>query len=50
VTILFSDLRDFTPWVEATPPADVVRELNAYFTEMETAIRRSPRSRGATSW
>ena len=40
VTILFADLRDFTPWVEATPPADVVRELNAYFTEMETAIRQ----------
>ncbi len=39
VTILFADLRDFTPWVEATPPAEVVRELNAYFTEMETAIR-----------
>jgi class 3 adenylate cyclase len=39
VTILFADLRDFTPWVEATPAADVVRELNAYFTEMELAIR-----------
>jgi class 3 adenylate cyclase len=39
VTMLFADLRDFTPWVEATPPADVVRELNAYFTEMEAAIR-----------
>jgi adenylate cyclase len=39
VTILFADLRDFTPWVEATPPDEVVRELNAYFTEMEAAIR-----------
>jgi adenylate cyclase len=39
VTILFSDLRDFTPWVESTPAAEVVSELNAYFTEMETAIR-----------
>ena len=39
VTILFADLRDFTPWVEATPPNEVVRELNGYFTEMETAIR-----------
>ena len=38
-TILFADLRDFTPWVEATPPGDVVRELNGYFTEMEAAIR-----------
>jgi adenylate cyclase len=39
VTILFSDLRDFTPWVEASPAADVVADLNAYFTEMDTAIR-----------
>jgi class 3 adenylate cyclase len=39
VTILFSDLRDFTPWVEASDPRAVVRDLNAYFTEMEAAIR-----------
>jgi adenylate cyclase len=39
VTILFADLRDFTPWVEATGPRDVVRDLNAYFTEMDQAIR-----------
>jgi adenylate cyclase len=39
VTILFSDLRDFTPWVEATDPREVVRDLNAYFGEMEGAIR-----------
>jgi class 3 adenylate cyclase len=38
VTILFADLRDFTPWVEATDPRQVVRDLNAYFTEMERAI------------
>jgi class 3 adenylate cyclase len=38
-TILFSDLRDFTTWVEASDPRDVVRDLNSYFTEMETAIR-----------
>jgi adenylate cyclase len=41
VTILFSDLRDFTPWVEATDPREVVRDLNAYFSEMEGAIRDS---------
>jgi adenylate cyclase len=41
VTILFSDLRDFTPWVEATDPREVVRDLNAYFGEMEGAIRAS---------
>jgi adenylate cyclase len=39
VTMLFSDLRDFTPWVEATGPREVVRDLNAYFTEMDGAIR-----------
>jgi adenylate cyclase len=38
-TILFADLRDFTPWVEASDPREVVRDLNAYFTEMQTAIR-----------
>jgi adenylate cyclase len=39
VTILFADLRDFTPWVEATAPQEVVRDLNHYFTEMNEAIR-----------
>ncbi len=39
VTILFADLRDFTPWVESTPPAQVVADLNEYFTEMDAAIR-----------
>lgn len=37
-TILFADLRDFTPWVESTDPREVLRDLNAYFTEMERAI------------
>ena len=39
VTILFADLRDFTPWVESSPPAEVVADLNEYFTEMDAAIR-----------
>src|SRR2546427_307304 len=39
VTVLFADLRDFTPWVEPTSPREVVRDLNAYFTEMDLAIR-----------
>src|SRR5215471_6668039 len=39
VTILFADLRDFTPWVERTGPREVVHDLNEYFTEMEAAIR-----------
>jgi class 3 adenylate cyclase len=39
VSILFADLRDFTPWVESRPPEEVVAGLNAYFTEMDAAIR-----------
>jgi len=39
VTVLFADLRDFTPWVERTGPREVVHDLNEYFTEMEAAIR-----------
>jgi adenylate cyclase len=39
VTILFADIRDFTPWVEATAPRQVVQDLNEYFTEMAEAIR-----------
>lgn len=39
VTVLFADLRDFTPWVERSDPRQVVHDLNAYFTEMEAAIR-----------
>ena len=38
VTMLFADLRGFTPMVENTPPKDMVRILNAYFTEMTQAI------------
>jgi class 3 adenylate cyclase len=40
VTILFADLRDFTGWVESTPPGEVAEDLSAYITEMERAIRR----------
>ncbi len=39
VTVLFSDLRDFTPMVEATPPKEVVKIMNSYFKEMAEAIR-----------
>lgn len=39
VTVLFADLRDFTPWVESTPASEVVAALNAYFSEMDGAIR-----------
>ncbi|MEO8543313.1 MAG: adenylate/guanylate cyclase domain-containing protein [Betaproteobacteria bacterium] len=39
VTILFADLRGFSTWAETSAPADVVQGLNAYFTEMDIAIR-----------
>lgn len=40
VTVLFADLRDFTPMVETTPPKEVVKIINSYFREMEEAISR----------
>ena len=39
VTVLFADLRGFTPMVEKTDPKEVIRILNGYFKEMEEAIR-----------
>jgi class 3 adenylate cyclase len=39
VTMLFADLRNFTPMVEATPPKEVVKIINSYFREMAGAIR-----------
>jgi adenylate cyclase len=41
VSVLFSDLRDFTPMVEAMPPKEVVKIINGYFREMEEAIRKN---------
>lgn len=38
VTVLFSDLRGFTPLTESNDPKRVARILNAYFKEMDTAI------------
>jgi class 3 adenylate cyclase len=38
-TVLFSDLRDFTPYVEESSPEEVIQGLRSYFTEMEKAIR-----------
>lgn len=38
VTILFADLRNFTPLVERTSPTEVVRIINRYFEEMEKII------------
>jgi len=39
VTVLFADLRDFTPLTESMPPKVIVKILNNYFTEMAPAIR-----------
>ena len=39
-TLLFSDLRDFTPYVEENSPEEVIRSMRAYFTAMQKAIRR----------
>lgn len=38
VTILFSDLRDFTAHSETQSPDDLVKELNTYFTEVTGAV------------
>jgi len=39
-TLLFSDLRDFTPYVEKNSPEEVIRSMREYFTVMENAIRK----------
>ena len=38
-TILFADLRNFTPLVERTPPRELIRLLNDYLNEMAICIR-----------
>ncbi len=38
VTMLFCDLRGYTAFVEKHDPKEVVRFLNAYFTQMQLAI------------
>jgi adenylate cyclase len=40
VTVLFADLRNFTPLVESTPPKQVVGLINGYFKEMSEAIQQ----------
>ncbi len=39
-TVLFADLRDFTPYVEGNNPEEVIRSMRAYFTTMQRAIRK----------
>ncbi len=38
-TVMFADLRDFTPFVENNPPEEVMSGLRCYFTAMHQAIR-----------
>jgi adenylate cyclase len=40
VTVLFADLKDFTPMTEAHDPKLIVRTLNDYFKEMSAAINK----------
>lgn len=40
VTILFCDLRGYTSFVETREPKEVVGFLNAYFSEMEAAVKK----------
>ena len=39
-TVLFSDLRAFTSYVEENKSEEVIKSMRAYFTAMETAIHR----------
>jgi len=41
VTILFSDIRDYTKFSEGLKPAEVVRQLNVYFERMVTCVQQS---------
>ncbi len=41
VTILFSDIREFTTYAESKHPQAVVKKINAYFTAMTETIHRS---------
>lgn len=38
-TILFADLRNFTPMVAVTPPKQLIYILNSYFNEMAESIK-----------
>ena len=40
-TLLFSDLRNFTPLVESMHPKEVVTIMNQYFTQMTEAIKEN---------
>jgi len=39
-TLLFSDLRNFTNYVEANEPEEVIKSMREYFTAMQASIRK----------
>ena len=39
-TVIIADLCDFTPYVEASSPEDVINSLRDYFSAMQKAVRR----------
>lgn len=41
VTILFSDIREFTAYSESRSPQEVIKKINAYFTEMTEVIHNN---------
>ena len=38
-TVMFADLRGFTPYVESNPPEEVIADMRAYFTAMHRAVQ-----------
>jgi len=40
VTILFTDIRDFTTWCEDTPPESVIQTLNGYYGNLIQALAK----------
>jgi class 3 adenylate cyclase len=38
MTIMFTDIRDFTMWCEETPPETVIRTLNSYYENLIQAL------------
>lgn len=39
-TLLFSDLRGFTPFVEKNKPEEVIRSMRSYFSAMQVVIKK----------
>jgi len=40
VTILFTDIRDFTTWCEQEPPESVIQTLNSYYENLIAALTK----------